>query len=219
MNCRSLVVLDLDGPLLDGKGRHYACYRDILAEHGFAPLSCDDYWRMKREGVDVCRQLAASGAETITDLFRRAWLERIELPEYLALDVVQPGAVARLTEWRGEGRTLALATMRRSAKALSEQLRRLELLPILDLVVRCDPSEGIGKAAAVSGALGADFSVPLVWIGDTEADISAARALGCPVWALSCGLRTAEYLRALNPDYVSDGLCDVDLSAIAGRSS
>src|SRR5690349_19782781 len=100
----SACILDLDGPLLDGKRRHYACYRDILAEHGYVALPCDAYWQMKRSRIDRRAQLAASGAGAIYDLFLRAWLERIELPVYLALDRVQPGALARIARWRAEGK-------------------------------------------------------------------------------------------------------------------
>src|SRR5690242_5488261 len=113
-----ICVLDLDGPLLDGRERHHACYRDILTEQGYEPLPRDVYWRMKCERVDRRKQLAASGAEGIYDLFLQAWLERIEQPRYLELDRVQPGAVEKLAQWRDEGRTLALATMRQSDSAL-----------------------------------------------------------------------------------------------------
>jgi phosphoglycolate phosphatase-like HAD superfamily hydrolase len=46
----------------------------------------------------------------------------------------------------------------------------------------------------------------VVWVGDTEVDVAAARELGVRVCALTCGLRTKEYLVNLSPDYIEAGL-------------
>ena len=63
------VIVDLDGTILDGRFRHYACYRQILEERGYAPVSLESYWRMKLERADRRQQLAASGAEAIHEDF------------------------------------------------------------------------------------------------------------------------------------------------------
>jgi phosphoglycolate phosphatase-like HAD superfamily hydrolase len=39
-------------------------------------------------------------------------------------------------------------------------------------------------------------------VGDTEADVMAAKALGLVSCAVTSGLRSAEFLRALKPDYL-----------------
>ncbi len=59
------VILDLDGPVLDGKLRHYDCYRRILGNYHFTPLGIDEYWELKRIGADRKQQLAPVGAESI----------------------------------------------------------------------------------------------------------------------------------------------------------
>ena len=47
-------------------------------------------------------------------------------------------------------------------------------------------------------------------MGDTEMDIHAARELGVKVCALTCGIRSKEYLASLSPD-----LLEIDLSSFA----
>ena len=53
-----------------------------------------------------------------------------------------------------------------------------------------------------------------LWIGDTEVDVAAARALGCPVWLLTCGLRTGPYLASLAPEFLGPDLTQVDLGRV-----
>ncbi len=132
------LVLDLDGPILDGRLRHYACYRRILRAHGYAPIGLQDYWRMKRGRAGRREQLAASGAETLYEEFSRAWLEQIERPELLALDRLQDGVTTKLREWRDRGTRMILATMRRYPERLEEQLVSLGIRAFFDHVVVCE---------------------------------------------------------------------------------
>jgi phosphoglycolate phosphatase len=218
------VVLDLDGPILDGRLRHYACYRRILEEYCYAPVSLESYWRMKRERADRRELLAASGAEAIYEDFLRAWLEQIEQPEILALDRLHPGVIEKLQEWRDQqGLRLVLATMRRRPERLNEQLADLGLDALFDYVVVCGHrSGGVGKAQQVKYVVANLRSEHCLWVGDTELDIEAARALGCPVWVVTGGMRTESYLALLSPDFSSPDLKSIDLEhcteSSAGRT-
>jgi phosphoglycolate phosphatase len=193
------VLLDLDGPLLDGRERHYCCYRTILERFGFEPIGIDEYWEKKRALVDRKVLLRLSGAEEIYDEFLASWLAMIESPGMLALDKVQEGAVDCLRCWREQRIELTLVTMRQNRQALEEQLVSTALRQLLDIVLVCDLADGeVGKADAVRR-----FSLDKVnrgralWIGDTEADWGAARSLGCRVVLLSNGLRNESYLNSL----------------------
>jgi phosphoglycolate phosphatase len=206
------VIVDLDGTILDGRFRHYACYRQILEERGYAPVSLESYWRMKLERADRRQQLAASGAEAIHEDYLHAWLEQIERPDLLALDRLQPGVTEKLREWRDQGVRLVLATMRRHPERLNEQLARLDLGALLDHVVVCGHRlGGIGKAQQVKNAVAGLYPEHCLWIGDTEFDVKAARALGCPVCTVTGGERTESYLASLSPDFLSPDLKSIDL--------
>lgn len=201
------IILDLDGPLLDGVRRHYECYSKILSEHGFIPVSLDQYWELKRAKVDRNKLLALSGAGELYDKFIALWLERIESVEYLALDIVQPGAIATLIRWKQLDIRLILATMRNNIKNLEWQLEKFGLFPLLDHVVAVGSGQaGEDKANQVRPLLLNSFAGQTVWVGDTEVDIFAARTLGVKVCALTCGLRTREYLTSLLPDMLEPNL-------------
>src|SRR5207237_1355265 len=118
----SLLILDLDGPILEGRERQYACYRNILTESGFTAVSLECYWEMKRARVPLAAQLAATGAEALRESFPKRWLEEIESDVLLERDTVQPGAKETLAAWQEAGLRMVLATQRRNAMGLHRQL-------------------------------------------------------------------------------------------------
>lgn len=202
------IVLDLDGPLLDGRDRHYQCYRDILLEQGLEPVPVAKYWRLKRGRVDRRRLLSLSGASDFYDGFLAAWLRRIESKKYLRMDRLQDRAMDVLQAWKGAGVTVVLATMRNNPDHLMWQLRHLGLAGFFDEVVAVGCGLGWeGKAERVRPVLARSRRGGSVyWVGDTETDVCAARALGVRICALTCGLRTESYLAGFNPDLLKRDL-------------
>ena len=205
------IFLDLDGPLLDGKERHYFCYRSILEKFGFEPIGIDEYWEKKRALVNRRDLLRMSGAEDIYDDFLAEWLLMIESPDVLALDKVQEGAVDCLRGWKEQGIELVLVTLRKDKRALEEQLKLMGLRQFLDVVLVCDHAEGgEGKADAVRSMFqGKLFKKHALWVGDTEADWEAAKSLGCGVVLLSNGLRNDAYLRSLQGAVVKPSIASL----------
>lgn len=193
------IFLDLDGPLLDGKQRHYQCYRRVLESFGFKPIGLDEYWEGKRALVNRWDLLNMSGAGDIYDGFLEVWLSMIEAAEMLALDRVQQDAIECLRCWKKQGIELSLVTMRKNKSALEEQLISTGLRNFLDTVLVCDHADGgVGKAEAALKLFRGDLrKEDAVWIGDTEADWEAAKSIGCDIVLLSNGLRDEAYLRTL----------------------
>jgi phosphoglycolate phosphatase len=200
-----VVAIDLDGTLVDSRVRQHRCYADILTSHGFSTLDIDTYWSRKRARVPNATILAETGADAIYPEFAALWLASIEQPSLLVLDEVIPGSVDTLGRWRAAGSVLALVTLRQSEAGLMSQLRRTGLADRLDLVVRCDPTgRAAGKAADLAAALAArGWSMPSLWVGDTEVDIEAARAIGATAWAVTSGIRNREQLSNAGPDLVA----------------
>lgn len=205
------ILLDLDGPLLDGKQRHYRCYQTILESFGLKPVDIDEYWEAKRSLVSRKELLLASGAQGIYEEYLAAWLHLIERPALLALDKVQDGAIECLTAWRSQEVELLLVTMRKDKAALERQLEATELRQFLDAVLVCDHAEGgEGKANAVRNYFQTEFSPDeTLWVGDTEADWAAAKTLGCSVVLLSNGLRNDAYLRTLKAAIVMPSIASL----------
>lgn len=199
MKCIKQIFLDLDGPLLDGKERHYYCYRNILERFGFKPIDCCEYWEKKRCMLNRKDLLNMSGAGIIYNDFIIAWLSMIESPGVLSLDKVQDGAEDCLRRWKKQGIELTLVTMRKDKQALEEQLELKGLRHFLDTVLVSDHANGgVGKANAVRNYFKERLNTDsALWIGDTEADWEAAKSLGCDVVLLSNGLRSEQYLKTL----------------------
>lgn len=205
------IFLDLDGPLLDGKEKHYRCYQRILEGFGFPPIDIAEYWEKKRSLVNRRDLLNLSGAAEVYDDFIVQWLSSIESPEMLALDVVQDGAVDCLNWWKEQGLELILVTMRKNKQALEMQLDSLGLRVFLDAVLVCDHAGGgAGKADAARNFLKRKKrQAAAVWVGDTEADWEAARLLGHGVVLLSNGLREESYLRTLEGAVVKPSIASL----------
>lgn len=193
------IFLDLDGPLLDGKERHYRCYKAILEQHGYTPIAIDEYWEKKRNLFNRRDLLDLSGAGKIYDIFLDDWHSMIETPEMLVLDKVQEGALECLQNWKAKGIALTLVTLRKNKSGLEAQLNITGLRSYLDAVFACDHAEGgEGKAAAVRSLCSdANSMCNSLWVGDTEADWTAASLLGCAVILVSNGLRNEPYLKSL----------------------
>ena len=205
------VICDLDGPILDGRFRHYQCYCDILRELGFVPVALEKYWEMKRHRIDRHQQLAACGADEIYDRFLKSWMAQIEEKKYLKLDRLQPGAINKLAELKSAGAKMILVTMRNNEDHLHWQLKFLGLAPFFDNIVAVGTDGGENaKADAAKVYIDTLKRGSALWIGDTEADIKAAQLLEIKVCAVTCGLRTREYLAELHPNFIVEDLQTID---------
>jgi phosphoglycolate phosphatase len=204
------VILDLDGTLLDERPRHHGCYAAIMRELVQEALPIDAYWSLKRRGVDARGVLAQTGSEDLSVLYERRWLSLIESPEMLALDALHVGTKETLQTWVARGASLVLTSLRQSAAGVDSQLRRLGLVTLFPRRAVAPPWEKArGKAEAVRALLEEHEIRTAVWIGDTEADLCAARLIGCPAWMVTCGIRSSEFLRSLRPDRLAASLTDI----------
>jgi phosphoglycolate phosphatase len=205
------VILDLDGTLLDEQLRHHSCYAAIMRELKQEALPVEAYWSLKRQAVDARGVLTQTGSEGLAAQYENRWLSLIESPEMLALDAPHAGTAETLQSWAASGALLMLTSLRQSAAGIDSQLRRLGLDRLIPRRAVAPPWEKArGKAEAVGALLQEHEIRGAVWIGDTEADLGAARLIGCPAWMVTCGIRSAEFLRSLRPDRLAASLTDID---------
>ena len=209
--------MDLDGPVLEGMFRHYQCYSDILSSKGYSPMPIDRYWEMKRNRYSYVEQLAVSGAEEISNFFFENWLARIEKKKYLLLDRVQEGIIEKLKQWRFGGIKIILATMRNNKDNLYWQLDSLGLLTLFDhIIITGTANAGSNKADMVKAYI-KDIDIgSILWIGDTEVDIQAARKLGVKIGTVGCGVRNADFL-SLNSDFFFPDVNSIEFGNSKGR--
>lgn len=205
-----LVILDLDGPILDGYLKHYQCYRDIVTMFGCSPLPQVQYWDLKRNRVNRVVQLEMINAGHLYDQFFDEWLRRIEMREYLLLDKVQENAVATLSFLKNQSIKNVLITMRNNAENLDWQLKELGIRDFFDDIIAVRTERGVdSKLECAKSVLSKMLPSEALWVGDTEVDVITAQSLNVSVCAVDCGLRTGEYLSSLSPTYLASSIGEI----------
>jgi len=186
------IFIDLDGPILDGKYKHYKCYADIINKYGGKPIDIESYWNMKRSKIKRTILLEMSNFQSDYSTFYEEWLENIEKVQYLELDVIKPFAKETLNQWKKVVNNIILVTMRQNRENLIYQLGKLNILNVFNEIITCSPLITNSKYEALKGK---DFG-NAVFIGDTEEDMNTAKALNITSIAVTNGLRQKEFLSA-----------------------
>jgi phosphoglycolate phosphatase-like HAD superfamily hydrolase len=196
-----VVIIDLDGTLLDTRRRHHAAYCQAIATLGGQPLALAPYWTAKRRGESTSRLVAratgrAPDAKT-EQRFSAVFAAFIEAPAALQSDSLQRGVRRALSRIARHGADAVLVTQRRDEAALRRQLQDLGLDRNFAAVIA---TAGAPKHAALSPDIRKRATI---WIGDTEEDLASARRLGVPICLVANGIRSRRMLAALQPDYLA----------------
>ncbi|MEM6517831.1 MAG: HAD family hydrolase [Cyanobacteria bacterium P01_C01_bin.70] len=215
------IFTDFDGPIMDVSERYYHVYQYCLQEshepgQAIIQLSKAEFWRLKRAQVPERQIGAISGL--YEDQARRFALLRRETVhgrDYLKHDYPVPYAVEALKQIQKLQADLAVITMRREY-ALGFALEKFSLEPFFPPQMRyCLPDiydknhDVVEKTRLVEKALAELPAASETWmVGDTEADIAAARTHDLPVVAVLSGIRDRDRLSTYGPDFIVDNLKD-----------
>lgn len=194
------LYLDLDGTLVNVRRRYYFAYADALRELGMTPRSEHDYWACRREGA-ASADLVGAVDEACRQRFLSRWLARVESPAYLRLDTLVPGTRETLISLL-EFNELVLVTLRRERTALMEQLSELTLGKFFSAVYSRDDSLEVNSKAELIRLLAKKVARDSVVVGDSEADVQTARALGLVSVCVTNGLRGRRFLERVGPDHL-----------------
>ena len=171
---------------------------------GGRPLDPRRYWTLKRRGARWAEVLTRSGVAAGREgAFLERFVARIEAPEHLRLDRLFPAVPAMLAALRLRGDRLLLLSLRRSPAGLLRQVHDLGIAGAFEGVCS-GQAHAEGHRSKVHLIRRAGFDPPAVVVGDTEADVLAARQLGLAAVGVSSGLRTGGYLRRVGADVVLD---------------
>lgn len=209
---QTVICFDLDGPILDVSDRYYELYSDLVRElareenkPGWPVLSKSEYWNMKRSRTREEKILANSGVtdSRLIERYQRRRQLLIESKDYLRLDTVWVGMSEALHSLKGKF-ALVVATLRSSHDLLLEELEWLGLQSAFDEVVSSHADvEGSSRTEAKARLISARYDLTSMrswFIGDTETDILAGKALGSGTVGVSFGIRDESTLEAAGPD-------------------
>lgn len=199
------IFIDLDGTLLDGKMKHYNCYKDIILKDGGSPIAEDIYWDMKRSKIKRDILLRKSDYKGTYESFMMQWLTSIESEEYLRYDELKPNVINVLNNWKNFTSKIILLTMRNNHESLYHQLDHFKIRNLFNKICEC--SENHEKYEYVKNIR---FDRAIV-IGDTEHDIDLARKLNVKCIAVTNGLREKEFLDA---DYFENEVENINIEKI-----
>jgi len=203
-----VLYFDLDGTLLDIREKYHRLHRRIATDLGRDPLPRSVFWARKRRGATL-EALLPDWEEAARREYARRWLGEVELPLYTRFDRLVPGARHALVRLAREFE-LVLITLRRDGRELRRQLRDMGLDQLFSRLL---VSGDYGGAELTKTQLLSLNDPPekrrSIVIGDTEEDVSAARAMRAPVIVVLTGMRDRAFLAALSPDLIIESVAQL----------
>jgi phosphoglycolate phosphatase-like HAD superfamily hydrolase len=213
------LITDFDGPIMDVSERYYRVYQFCLqtirdADQPVRELNKAEFWQLKRSRVPekqigIKSGLDPSQAEEFAQLRRKT----VHTNDYFQYDTLIPGAVEALFKIQQGGIDLAVMTMRR-VKELDYAVQKYNLGSFFpenrcyclsnDYVKTTDVED---KPLLMERALRELPPATDTWmVGDTEADIAAAKKYGIKIMAVESGIRDRTQLKIYEPDLIVEDL-------------
>ncbi len=192
------LFLDFDGTIVDVSGRYYALHLQCL-QNALQPLSADAYWSLKRESVSEAAIIERHYPGEDVAVYEAKRLSLIEDAAFLMHDKLIPGARETLAQL-SETESLILVTLRKRPQELQAQFDHLDLRQYFKHVLVSAPDLGPWQTKV---EMIKPYRTIGDWIiGDTDADVLAAQALGITSCATLTGIRSEAKLAALHPDHI-----------------
>lgn len=202
-----LLLLDLDGTLVDSEAILVKMVNDTLVAHGHPP--------------GEPRSVAASIGLPLAEVFRRAlpcpaddmlsalcayYRTRADAGEFVRQFRLYPGVQHTLAALRSTGARLVIATSKGRSTTL-DILRHCAIDDLIDDVIGGDcVTHGKPHPEMVHRAR-ERFGTPpeqTMVVGDTSFDIQMGQAAGVATCAVTYGMHPAGVLQALQPDFLID---------------
>jgi len=185
------VIFDLDGTLVDSAGEIHAALASAFGERGIEALAKPEVERLIGRGVRslVERALAMRGVDAanageVEQSFEAHYARTVGTQAALFPGVLEGVKVLRAARCR-------MAVVTNKPRAFTEALLvKLGVLEYFTAIVAGD--DGVARKpagdmlVAACERMGARAEETLM-LGDSETDVRAARAAGCPVWCVPYG--------------------------------
>jgi phosphoglycolate phosphatase-like HAD superfamily hydrolase len=215
------LIADFDGPIIDVSERYYRVYQFCLEQtrrqdQPVRELSKAEFWQLKRSRslewqIGIQSGLDEEQAQKFSTLRRQT----VHTLPYFHLDQLIGGAVEALETMQQAGFDLVVMTMRRVVE-LDYALERFNLGRFFALNRRYRLSNDYVKTRDIDDKpllmKQALLELPPAedtWmVGDTEADIIAAKTHGIKVIGVLSGIRDRAQLQAYEPDYIVGDLSE-----------
>ena len=215
------LITDFDGPLMDVSERYYQVYQYCLEQikrpdQPVQPMSKAQFWQCKRAcipepTIGIDSGLDKDQAQAFAQLRRQT----VHTEPYLVYDQPIPGAIDTLERLQQAGVELVLMTMRR-VRELDEAFSRYDIGRFFPPARRyCLNNDYIKTGDTKDKPLLMERAVlelppaSEVWmVGDTEADLIAAKTHNVKVIGVLSGIRNKTQLSLHQPDLILNNLSE-----------
>ena len=215
------IITDFDGPIMDLSDRYYHVYQLCLDKVKQPSQPIDilpkaKFWAYKRAQVSEQQVGIESGlTATQSEEFKQLRDRHAHQLQYLPLDRVVPGSIAALERIQASGSELLVMTLRHTCE-LEPALTQSNLDRFFPSYSRyCLANDYVkhgdvaAKTQLMAQALAELKPDPNTWmIGDTEADIVAAKTHGIKVIGVLSGIRDRDRLAQYQPDKIVANLAE-----------
>jgi phosphoglycolate phosphatase-like HAD superfamily hydrolase len=209
------LITDFDGPIMDVSERYYRVYQLCLEktrypEQPVTELSKAEFWQLKRSHIPEKQIALKSGLdEAQAQQFSQLRKQTVHTEPYFQYDSLIPGAVEALLKVQQAGIDLAVMTMRR-VRELDYAFNKYDLSQFFPINRRyCLSNDYVktrdieDKPLLMARALAELPPVADTWmVGDTEADITAAKKHGIKVMGVESGIRDRMQLELYQPNLI-----------------
>lgn len=213
------LITDFDGPIIDVSERYYRVYQVCLekvrlASQQVKQLSKEEFWDLKRSCVPEKQIGIISGLDEVqAQEFSQMRRQTVHSETYFQYDTLASGAVDALLKIQEAGIDLAVMTMRR-VRELDYAFQKFDLYRFFpENRCYCLSNHYVktrdidDKPLLMARAIEELPAVADTWmVGDTEADITAAKRHNIKVIAVECGIRDRAQLELYNPDLITKDL-------------
>lgn len=213
------VLFDLDGTLVDSAPDIAAAINRALATKGLGPLGLGAITPMLGAGAHVAveRALAACGRDgdaCLADETHAAYIAAYEAAPCVE-SRPYPACRATLERLRAGGWTLGIVT-NKPQRITDDLIAALGLDALFGIVIGARDGVPLKPAPDMIEAAHKELGNPeqVIFVGDSKADVGAARAAGLPVIILSHGYTTVP-ARELGADAVLDHFDDLPAAIAA----
>lgn len=215
------LITDFDGPIMDVSERYYQVYQYCLQQiqhpnQPVQPMSKAEFWECKRSRVPEPKIGISSGLdEDQAQAFAQLRRQTVHTQPYLVYDQPVPGAIDTLERLQQAGVELVVMTMRR-VRELDDAFSRYDLGRFFSSDRRyCLTNDYIktgdtkDKPLLMERALLELPPASDVWmVGDTEADMIAAKTHQIKAIGVLSGIRNKTQLSLYQPDLILNNLSE-----------
>jgi phosphoglycolate phosphatase-like HAD superfamily hydrolase len=215
------LITDFDGPIIDVSERYYRVYQYCLEQtksptQSVNRLTKDEFWQLKRSQVPERQIGTISGLNPErAAAFARLRKETVHGMSYLKYDRPVEGAIASLARIEELGFDLVVMTMRRE-REFNAAIEKYDLGRFFPTARRYHLSDDYlktkdieDKPKLMARALQELPPAADIWmVGDTEADLIAAKIHQIKAIGVLSGIRNRSRLEIHQPDAIVNNLAE-----------